>query len=136
MDRAFVSDPDRALAAARREANRLGDITESLFSRALEMFDADDHVAIERLVTLDGDINARNKSIHRYLSEARRHVREPEQESRIDSAPPLPHAGYWNRHQLEMRTMKRKNERLTLARGLPASTRNPKARPTPALISG
>lgn len=85
LDRTLVADPERAVAAARREANRMGDITEALFARALEMFEADDHVAIERMVLTDRDINARNKTIHRYLSEVRRHVVAPQQEQHIDA---------------------------------------------------
>ncbi len=85
LDPALFDRPEEALASARREASRLGDITEALFARAMEMFAAVDRAEIERTVQADREINSRNRAIHRYLSEARRQVSEPELERQLDA---------------------------------------------------
>ena len=69
---------------ARREAVRLGEVTESLFSRALSMFHANDRSQIVNLIDSDREINSRNRAIHTFLSEARRHIESPEQEMALD----------------------------------------------------
>ena len=84
LDPTLVTKPRLALACARREAFRLGDLTESMFSRALDMFRASDRAQILQLVTADKEINARNKAIHGYLSEVRRAISKPEQELELD----------------------------------------------------
>jgi len=84
LDPSLLEKPDLAISCARREAYRLGDITETLFSRALEMFQAEDQSEIERFIEIDREINARNRAIHQYLSEARRHVSEQSDEKALD----------------------------------------------------
>ena len=84
LDPELVHVPEEALASARREALRLGDITEGLFSRALGMFNATDRSQILQLVESDQEINARNKAIHQYLSELRRHISDADQEQQLD----------------------------------------------------
>ncbi len=84
LDAAHIDHPTLALSSSRREAMRLADNTESLFARALSMFEAGDRAEIDRLAALDQEINARNKAIQRYLSEARRHIREHRQEQQLD----------------------------------------------------
>lgn len=84
LDSSLMDNPEQALLCARREALRLGDITEALFARALSMFEARDRSEILKLVESDQEINARNKAIHHYLSEVRRHVEDVEQEHKLD----------------------------------------------------
>ncbi|NKB63171.1 MAG: hypothetical protein GKR95_13975 [Gammaproteobacteria bacterium] len=84
LDPSMLQQPTSALSSARREAYRLGDITETLFSRALGMFAADDQSQIERIVESDREINARNRVIHQYLSEARRHISDAGLERSLD----------------------------------------------------
>ncbi len=84
LDPALLKKPELAISCARREAYRLGDITETLFSRALEMFQAEDQSEIERFIEIDREINARNRAIHQYLSEARRNVSDQADEKALD----------------------------------------------------
>jgi len=84
LDPSLLEKPELAISCARREAYRLGDITETLFSRALEMFQAEDQSEIERFIEIDREINARNRAIHQYLSEARRHVADQSDEKALD----------------------------------------------------
>jgi phosphate:Na+ symporter len=84
LDPALVDKPRKALASARREAFRLGDITENLFAGALEMFAAKDQSQIHNLVATDHEINIRNKAILHYLSEVRHHVKSREQEQELN----------------------------------------------------
>ncbi|MGI9316429.1 MAG: Na/Pi cotransporter family protein [bacterium] len=84
LDPALVTKPRQALASARREAFRLGDITENLFANVLDMFAAKDQSQIHNQVATDHEINIRNKAILRYLSEVRHHVKSPEQEVELD----------------------------------------------------
>lgn len=84
LDPGLIAKPRQALASARREAFRMGDITENLLASALEMFAAKDQSQIHNLVAKDHEINIRNKAILRYLSEVRHHVKSPEQETELD----------------------------------------------------
>ncbi len=84
LDPTLISHPTQALACARREAFRLGDLTEGIFARALGMFEATDQSQIHQIIESDREINIRNKSIHQYLSEVRRHVTDAEQELKLD----------------------------------------------------
>ena len=84
LDPELMSKPQEALASARREAMRLADLTESLLSRSLELFEASDQSQIVRLAKSDMEINQRNKSIHRFLSELRPSITDQKQEKKID----------------------------------------------------
>ena len=84
LDPELLRSPLQALACARREAGRMGDLAEDLLTRALEMFSANDRSEIERLVQADREINSRNRAIHQYLSEARRHLRDEAVEIELD----------------------------------------------------
>jgi phosphate:Na+ symporter len=74
LDPGLVSKPQMALSCARREAFRLADNTEALFSTSLQMFEATDRLAVERFIERDREINMRNKAIQNYLAETRRHI--------------------------------------------------------------
>jgi len=84
LDPEALNNPEQAIAIARREAYRLGDLTESMFGHSIAMFDAKDRSQILRLVDADKEINLRNKAIHVYLSEARRHIGNDEHEKSLD----------------------------------------------------
>ncbi len=84
LDPALITKPRQALASAKREAFRLGDITENIFAQALDMFQATDQSQIHHLIAADHEINVRNKAILRYLSDVRHHVKSPEQEQELD----------------------------------------------------
>ena len=81
---ALISKPEQALSCARREAFRLADNTEALYTDALSMFEATDRSMIDQYTARDREINARNKAIQRYLSEVRRHIRESDDEAMLD----------------------------------------------------
>ena len=85
LDYDSVKDPKVAISNARREAFRLGDITEALFSRSLDMFSARDQSQIDQLVETDREINARNKAIQKYLADARRYVSSDDLEAELDT---------------------------------------------------
>ena len=85
LDYGSLKNPRAAISNARREAFRLGDITEALFSRSLELFTASDQSQIDQLVKTDREINARNKAIQKYLADARRFVPEVELEEELDT---------------------------------------------------
>ena len=80
LDPTLYNQPKAAFTCARREAYRSGDLTESYFSRALDMFTVNDESHIDRVIGYDQEINERNKAIQRYLSEVRRAVSKPESE--------------------------------------------------------
>lgn len=84
LDPALLADPRRAVTCARREACRLGDNCEAFFSRSLEMFRAKDRSQIDFMVAADFDINARNKAIWHYLTDARAHIADPADELELD----------------------------------------------------
>jgi len=84
LDPVALNNPEQAIAIARREAYRLGDLTESMFGHSMAMFGARDRSQILQLVEADKEINLRNKAIHTYLSEARRHVVDEAHEHHLD----------------------------------------------------
>ena len=84
LDSTEVSNPDQAIASARREAYRMGDLTETMFAQSLGMFAATDRSQILQLVDADKEINLRNKAIHTFLSEVRRHITNPKDEQYLD----------------------------------------------------
>ncbi|MDD9857820.1 MAG: Na/Pi symporter [Gammaproteobacteria bacterium] len=84
LDAALLSSPRGAVTCARREACRLGDSTETFFSRSLEMFHAKDQSQIDFMIASDREINERNKAILHYLTDARAHIADPEDERELD----------------------------------------------------
>jgi len=84
LDAALITEPGRAVTCARREACRLGDNCEAFFARALDMFSATDRAQIAHMVAADRDINARNKAILHYLTEARAHITCAADERELD----------------------------------------------------
>ena len=84
LDAALLANPRAAVTCARREACRLGDTAETFFARSLQMFDAKDQSQIDFMIAADRDINARNKAILHYLTEARAHIDDPADERALD----------------------------------------------------
>lgn len=84
LDAALLTEPRRAITCARREACRLGDNCEAFFARSLDMFHAKDRSQIDFMVAADRDINARNKAILHYLTDARAHITDPADERELD----------------------------------------------------
>ncbi len=84
LDPVLISNPALAVSCARREAFRLADNTETLFSQALEMFEVSDRLVIDNFTASDKEINERNKAIQRYLSEVRRHIHKKEAHNSVD----------------------------------------------------
>ena len=119
LDPALTTKPRKALASARREAFRLGDITENLFSEALDMFAAKDQSQIHNLIATDHEINIRNKAILRYLSEVRHHVKSSEQEEELDQvlhfASTMENIGDTISHNISRLALKRLNRGVTFS---------------------
>lgn len=84
LDINLITKPGEALAAAKREALRLGDLTENMFSEALNMFSAEDKSEIYLLTESDKELNSRNKAIHSYLSRLRQSLNNINQEKELD----------------------------------------------------
>ncbi len=84
LDPNLMVKPVQALAAAKREALRLGDLTENMFSQAVGMFEAEDKSEILQLVESDKELNARNKAIHSYLSRLRQSLTDHNLEKELD----------------------------------------------------
>jgi phosphate:Na+ symporter len=74
LDSEMVKKPAQAITCARREAFRLADNLEAMFAHALDMFGVSDRAVIEKFVSSDSEINARNRAIQEYLATARRHI--------------------------------------------------------------
>ena len=84
LDEDHVDKPKSALSNAKREAFRLGDITESYLVRSLDMFKATDESEIDSVVSLDDEINMRNRALHAYLSRVRQSISDTDQEATLD----------------------------------------------------
>lgn len=84
LDENTIKNPKIALVSARREAFRLGDLTESYLIQALDMFKAKDESQIDAIVSLDDEINSRNRALHNYLSRVRPFISKSLQEEQLD----------------------------------------------------
>ncbi len=84
LDERNIKKPKAALSNAKREAFRLGDLTESYLSNSIEMFRANDESQIDDIVSFDDELNVRNRVLHTYLSRVRNSISDSAQEATLD----------------------------------------------------
>ncbi len=84
LDERDIKKPKAALSNAKREAFRLGDLTESYLSNSIEMFRANDESQIDDIVSFDDELNVRNRVLHTYLSRVRNSISDSAQEATLD----------------------------------------------------
>lgn len=84
LDQGDIKKPKAALSNAKREAFRLGDLTEKYLNKSIEMFRASDESQIDDIVLLDHELNVRNRALHTYLSRVRNSISDSAQEATLD----------------------------------------------------
>ncbi|MEZ5913369.1 MAG: Na/Pi cotransporter family protein [Paracoccaceae bacterium] len=72
LDRSVVKSPALALATAKRELLRMGEVVETMFRPAMDLMDGGSTEQIARIRSLDDDVNRRHTEVKLFLAEVAR----------------------------------------------------------------